>query len=225
VNALNARTLIPPVIPPHPSSPDDHWLAAFPLRTFLELGAYPEAAGSARGHARNVLAEWRLDHLSEAVCLVASELIANAMEATRQARWEAGLPPLRLWLLGGPGAGGSGAGRCGAGEGRAGADSLGRGDAGRASASRANGGDAGGVACGGADVSRCGRGGSGEVLLLVWDAVAEIPAAPGVPDELAESGRGLWIVAAYSTRWDFYWPRWEHGGKVARALISRPSID
>jgi hypothetical protein len=64
VHATNARTLISPVIPPHPSLTHDNWLASFPLRSFLELGAYKNAAGSARGHARNVLAEWRLDDLS-----------------------------------------------------------------------------------------------------------------------------------------------------------------
>ena len=55
VNAANSRTLISPAIPPHPSTPVDHWLARFPGRTFLELGAYREAAASARGHARNAM--------------------------------------------------------------------------------------------------------------------------------------------------------------------------
>jgi hypothetical protein len=51
------------------------------MRTFLELGAYGEAAGSVRGHARNVLAEWGLGDFTDAVVLVASELIANAVTA------------------------------------------------------------------------------------------------------------------------------------------------
>src|ERR1044071_7680584 len=75
VNPGNARLLISPVIPPHPSTPDDHWLSRFPLRTFLELGAYDSAAGSARGHARNVLAEWGLADFTDAVTLVVSEMI------------------------------------------------------------------------------------------------------------------------------------------------------
>ena len=59
-------------------------------------------------------------------------------------------------------------------------------------------------------------------MLLVWDAVMEVPADPGLADELAESGRGLWMARRYSTQLDFYRPRWAHGGKVARALIDRP---
>ena len=81
MNAANARTLISPVIPPHPSLPYDHydhWLAGFPLRTFLELGAYRSAAGSARGHVRNVLLEWGLGDFTDAVTLIASELVTNA---------------------------------------------------------------------------------------------------------------------------------------------------
>jgi hypothetical protein len=105
--------------------------------------------------------------LTEAVLLVASELTTNAVAATSGARWEAGLPPVRLWVLGGAGARGA-----------------------------------------------------GEVMLLVWDAVAEVPAGPA--GELAESGRGLWIVQSYCASWDFYLPPPPTGGKVARALIDRP---
>jgi hypothetical protein len=102
VNTSNARTLISPVIPPHPSSPHGGWLKAFPLQSFLELGAYDTAPGSARGHARNLLEEWRLGHLAEAVLLVLSELVTNSVIATREAQWAAELPPVRLWVLGGP---------------------------------------------------------------------------------------------------------------------------
>ena len=102
MNASSAATLMPPVIPPHPLSPHDRWLAAFPLRSFLELGAYDTAPGSARGHARNVLAEWRLGAFEETVTLVVSEIVTNCVAATRAAVWEAGLPPVRLWLLAGP---------------------------------------------------------------------------------------------------------------------------
>jgi hypothetical protein len=108
VNGMNARTLIPPVIPPHPLTQNDNWLKGFPLRSFLELGAYRNAAGSARGHTRNVLAEWGLEAFTDAVILVVSELIANSVIATEKVTWEAGLPPVRLWLLAGPGASGTG---------------------------------------------------------------------------------------------------------------------
>jgi hypothetical protein len=108
VNAADTRTLVALVIPPHPSLPHDGWLAAFPHRSFLELGAYRPAAGSARGHARNVLGEWGLGDFSDAVLHVVSELITNSVTATEQVAWEGGRPPVRMWLLGGPGAGGGG---------------------------------------------------------------------------------------------------------------------
>src|SRR5258708_13516220 len=85
VNGMNTRTLIPPVIPPHPGSPYNNWLNAFPLRSFLELGAYRNAPGSARGHARNVLAEWGLGQFTDPVALGISELITNSMPPTPHA--------------------------------------------------------------------------------------------------------------------------------------------
>jgi hypothetical protein len=155
--------------------PNENWLAGFPLRSFLELGAYRSAAGSARGHARNVLAEWGLGDFSEAVTLVVSELVTNAVNATSEARWEAGLPhtpSVRLWLLGG-----------------------------------------------------AGPSGTGEILVLVWDAVQKIPEL-GVAGREDESGRGLGIVHTLSGRqWDAWLPPAPHGGKVARALIDRPWRD
>jgi hypothetical protein len=167
---MNAPTLISPVIPAHPQLTYGDWFTGFPLRSFLELGAYESAPGSARGHARNVLAEWGLGHFEESVTLVISELVTNALRATQQAAWDGGLPPVRLWLLGG-----------------AGPDAT------------------------------------GQVLLLVWDGVAEIPALPRQSPALAESGRGMRIARKYSTRLDFYHPRWSHGGKIALALIDKPA--
>ena len=172
MNGMNSRTLMPPVIPPHPGSHNANWLNGFPFRSFLELGAYRNAPGSARGHARNVLAEWGLGRLTDAVILVVSEMVTNSVAATGQAEWDAGLPPVRLWLLGGPGAGGT-----------------------------------------------------GEVLVLVWDAVAVVPemGEAGAEDE---SGRGLGIVHWLSGRqWDCYLPPAPQGGKVTRALIDRPWSD
>ena len=119
-----------------------------------------------------MLAEWGLGDFTDAVILVVSELITNAVSATELVRWEAGLPPVRLWLLG-----------------------------------------------------RTGTGGTGEVLVLVWDAVAEVPelGKAGAEDE---SGRGLAIVHRLSGRqWDAYLPAAPHGGKVTRALIDHPWRD
>jgi hypothetical protein len=172
VNGMYSRTLVPPVIPPHPLSPSGSWLKGFPLRSFLELGAYRNAPGSARGHARNVLAEWGLEQFTDAVILLVSEMITNSLAATEKVAWEAGLPPVRLWMLGGPGAGGT-----------------------------------------------------GEVLLVVWDAVAVLPEMGNAGTE-DESGRGLGIVHWRSGRqWDCYLPPAPHGGKVTRALLDSPWRD
>jgi hypothetical protein len=119
-----------------------------------------------------VLAEWELAAFTDAVCLVISELVTNSLRATRKAACEAGLPPVRLWLLGG-----------------AGADAA------------------------------------GQVLILVWDAVAEppVPHAAGGEDV---SGRGLGIVDWLSGRqWGWYRPAAPYGGKVTHALIDRPWRD
>jgi hypothetical protein len=59
-------------------SPGQRWLADAPFRDFLELGAYDSAPGAARGHARNVLAEWGLGQLREAAELIISELVTNS---------------------------------------------------------------------------------------------------------------------------------------------------
>jgi hypothetical protein len=155
---------MPPVIPPHPSAPHDRWLASFPRRSFLELGAYDQAPASARGHARNVLAEWRLAAFEEKVALIATELVTNSVAATGEATWPAGLPPVRLWLLAGPAG----------------------------------------------------------VLVAVWDAVTEVPPQPRLAEELAEAGRGLWIVHELSARCECYLLPAPHVGKVTRALITIP---
>lgn len=77
----------------------------WPLRTYLELGALPSAVPCARLHARQVLWEWGLCGLAETVELVVSELMTNAVRATEgltgrgyRGEWNAGLPPVRLWL-------------------------------------------------------------------------------------------------------------------------------
>jgi hypothetical protein len=54
------------------------------------------------------MAEWRLGELADAVSQVISELVTNSATATGKLSWEAGLPPVRLWLLGGSGTGAAG---------------------------------------------------------------------------------------------------------------------
>jgi anti-sigma regulatory factor (Ser/Thr protein kinase) len=77
-------------------------MAGAPFRDSLELGAYDTAPGTARGHARNVLAEWCLGHLWDVAELVISELVTNCVHATEGVEWPLGRPPVRLWLRGDP---------------------------------------------------------------------------------------------------------------------------
>ena len=168
---MNAPALVSPVIPGHPQVTYGNWLSGYPLRSFLELGAYKSAAGSARGHVRNVLREWGLGDFTDAVTYVMSEMLNNSIVATEKITWEAGRPPVRLWLLGGPGSSGV-----------------------------------------------------GEVMVLIWDAVRELPERREA-DELDESGRGLQIVDSLSGWWDCYPAGEPEGGKVTRAYVSKPWPD
>jgi anti-sigma regulatory factor (Ser/Thr protein kinase) len=55
-----------------------------------------------------------------------------------------------------------------------------------------------------------------QVLILVWDACPQPPAIVQA-DDFAESGRGLFLVQAFSDRWGSY-PTPLTGGKVVWAL-------
>ena len=66
------------------------------LCSHLDLGALPSAVPCARLHATQVLWEWGLTGLSERIELVVSELVTNAVHASRElTRY----PVVRLWLL------------------------------------------------------------------------------------------------------------------------------
>jgi anti-sigma regulatory factor (Ser/Thr protein kinase) len=65
----------------HPPQPA---LAGRALRAVLDLGAVPTASGCARAWTRQILWEWRLDDLSEAAEGIVSELVTNAVLASRQ---------------------------------------------------------------------------------------------------------------------------------------------
>lgn len=54
----------------------------WPHDSFLELTALATAVSCARLHAKNVLWEWRLGHLSEDTELLVSELVSNAVKAS-----------------------------------------------------------------------------------------------------------------------------------------------
>lgn len=71
--------------------------SAWPLRSYLELGALPSAVPCARLHASQVLWEWGLSRLRERTELVVSELVTNAVHTSRQQ--QPGHPVVRLWVL------------------------------------------------------------------------------------------------------------------------------
>jgi hypothetical protein len=78
---------------------------AWPLGSYLELGALPSAVPCARLHAKQVIWEWNLDGLTETIELIVSELVTNAQRASASltgSRYRGqrtpGVPPVRLWL-------------------------------------------------------------------------------------------------------------------------------
>jgi anti-sigma regulatory factor (Ser/Thr protein kinase) len=66
------------------------------LQDFLELGALASAVPCARLHARHVLWEWGLESLGESAELLVSELVTNAVKASRAMTQGS---PVRLWLV------------------------------------------------------------------------------------------------------------------------------
>lgn len=72
-SSAESVTLVP-ALPPPP---------AWPRVSKLELGPLPTAIGCARNHARVVLAEWGLTHLADDAVTLVSELMTNAMKASR----------------------------------------------------------------------------------------------------------------------------------------------
>jgi anti-sigma regulatory factor (Ser/Thr protein kinase) len=60
-----------------------HMTAAWPRVSCLELGPLPTAVGCAREHARAVLLEWDLGALADDAATLVSELMTNAMKASR----------------------------------------------------------------------------------------------------------------------------------------------
>jgi anti-sigma regulatory factor (Ser/Thr protein kinase) len=70
--------------------PSGRW----PLSSFLELGALDGAVPSARLHARHIAREWGLAALTGDTQLVVSELVTNAVNASRSVAHAA----IGLWL-------------------------------------------------------------------------------------------------------------------------------
>jgi anti-sigma regulatory factor (Ser/Thr protein kinase) len=80
-------------------------LAAWQLQSSLELGPFPGAVPCARLHAKLILWEWGMQAIADAVELVVSELVTNALMASNElasarfpGRAVSMVPPVRLWL-------------------------------------------------------------------------------------------------------------------------------
>jgi anti-sigma regulatory factor (Ser/Thr protein kinase) len=77
-------------------------IAAWPLRTHLELAALPTAVPCARLHVQSVACEWGLPDLADTAELLASELMTNAVQASKRLKTKPGLaivPVVRLRLI------------------------------------------------------------------------------------------------------------------------------
>jgi anti-sigma regulatory factor (Ser/Thr protein kinase) len=83
---------IPPFITRQRRGMNDRW----PLQDFLELGALVSAVPCARLHARQVLWEWGIGNLGDSTELLVTELMTNAVRASREMTR---VSPVRLWLL------------------------------------------------------------------------------------------------------------------------------
>lgn len=83
-----------PIAPTHPEQPAR---GDWPLHDYLEYGPLPGSVPTARARTRIVLREWgpTLASLVDDTLLVVSELIGNAVTATRALN---GMRPVRLWL-------------------------------------------------------------------------------------------------------------------------------
>jgi anti-sigma regulatory factor (Ser/Thr protein kinase) len=81
---------------PEPRSGAGTASTSWPHVSALELGSLPTVVGCARGHARLVLAEWRLTDLVDDAAVLVSELVTNALKASWRLE---GSPPIVLRLL------------------------------------------------------------------------------------------------------------------------------
>jgi hypothetical protein len=93
----SARIPPDPALPPH----QRNWHDRFPCQDYVEFAADPAAVPAARLRLRADLKDWGIDIPTDDAELVATEIVANAVNATRATRWPASRPPVRLWLRGG----------------------------------------------------------------------------------------------------------------------------
>jgi anti-sigma regulatory factor (Ser/Thr protein kinase) len=86
-----------PAVLPHCQAPLPAEAGDWLLSSHLTLGPLRSAVPCARSHATHVLRDWGLSEISDSVELVVSELVTNAVIASRAL---AGGPfPVRFWLL------------------------------------------------------------------------------------------------------------------------------
>jgi hypothetical protein len=104
-HAAPAPALSPSVarIPPDPSLPphERNWHERFPHQDYVELAADLAAVPSARHLLRADLNQWGLPDLLDDAELVTTEIVSNAVNATRATHWPASRPPVRMWVRGG----------------------------------------------------------------------------------------------------------------------------
>lgn len=70
-------------VQPRPDQPQPA-LASWPLCAVLDLGAVATAPGCGRAWTRAILWEWRLTRLADSAELIASEMLTNALLASRR---------------------------------------------------------------------------------------------------------------------------------------------
>ena len=64
------------------------------------------------------------------------------------------------------------------------------------------------------------RGDTGLLVILVWDAVLQVP-QPAMPGTGDEAGRGLLLIDSFS-RWGYYHPPGDSAGKVVWSQLPKP---
>jgi anti-sigma regulatory factor (Ser/Thr protein kinase) len=79
---------------PGPDAGFGHWR----LASTLEFGPLPTAVPCARLHAKHIVREWNLAHITDDAELIVSELMTNALKAARSQR---DIQPITLRLLAG----------------------------------------------------------------------------------------------------------------------------
>jgi hypothetical protein len=89
--------IMPCLAAPHCEVPRPAEADEWPLSSHLTLGPLPEAVPCARGHAVARLWEWGMTGASDTIALVVSELVTNAVIASRAL--DGGPFRVRFWLL------------------------------------------------------------------------------------------------------------------------------